>query len=262
VSYEIKAGAGGTLALTQFVGSKKGDPQALLVVGAVMVGGTLQNETKVTLSDATPIARLITEYNVFVVPASSPIKSMKDAVDMLKRDPSGMKWGGGSRGSIDHISVALIARASNVDASKLSYLPLKSGAEVMEALNKGQITVGTSGFAEFEEAIQTGKVRAIGFTAPTRQKGVSVPTLIEQGIDVQIGNWRGIYAAPGITPEQRKALVDMVGKAIRTPAWVETVQKNRWGQSVMLGDKFASFVDEETVRLRALMSKLGLLEKR
>ena len=262
VSYEIKAGAGGALALTQFVGSKKGDPQALLVVGAVMVGGTLQNDTKVTLSDATPIARLITEYNVFVVPVSSPIKSMKDAVETLKRDPSGTKWGGGSKGSIDHISVALIARTSDVDVSKLNYVPFKSGNEVMEALTKGQITIGTSGFSEFEEAIQTGKVRAIGFTAPTRQKGVSVPTLIEQGIDVEIGNWRGIYAAPGITPEQRKALVDMVGKAIRTPAWAETVQKNRWGQSVMLGDKFSAFVDDETVRLRALMSKLGLLEKR
>ena len=56
--------------------------------------------------------------------------------------------------------------------------------------------------------------------------------------------------------------MDMVGKAIRTPAWAETVQKNRWGQSVMLGDKFSAFVDDETVRLRALMSKLGLLEKR
>lgn len=262
VSYEIKSGAGGTLALTQFVGSKKGDPTALLVVGAVMVGATLQNDTKVTLSDATPIARLITEYNVFVVPVSSPIKSMKDAVDMLKRDPSSVKWGGGSKGSVDHISVALIAQSSNVDVSKISYAPFKSGGEVMDALEKGQIAIGTSGFGEFEEAIKSGKLRAIGLTAPARQKGANVPTLIEQGLDIEIGNWRGIYAAPGITPEQRKNLVDSVGRAIRTPGWAETVQKNRWGQSVMLGDKFSSFVNEETVRLRALMSKLGLLEKR
>ncbi len=261
VAYEIKAGAGGTLALAQFVSTRKGDPNALLVAGAVMVGATLQNETKNTLSDATPIARLIAEYNVFVVPASSPIKTMKDAVELLKKDPSSVKWGGGSSGSIDHISVALIARSVGVDVAKVAYVPFKSGTEVAEAVNKGQITIGTSGFAEFESLVQSGQLRAIGFTAPTRQKGVNVPTLMEQGIDVEIGNWRGIYAAPGITPEQRKALVDAVTKAIRTPGWAETVQKNRWGQSVLLGDKFAAFVDEETVRLRALMSKLGLLNK-
>lgn len=259
VSYEIKAGAGGTLALAQFVSTRKGDPQALLVTGAVMVGATLQNATRTTLSDATPIARLIAEYNVFVVPAASPIKSMKDAVELLKKDPSGLKWGGGSSGSIDHISVALIGRAAGVDVSKLTYVPFKSGTEVAEALAKGQITIGTSGFAEFEAMVQAGELRAIGSTAATRQKGVNVPTLIEQGIDVEIGNWRGVYAAPGISPEQRKALVDAVSKAIRTPAWAETLQKNRWGQSVLLGDKFSAFVDDETVRLRALMSKLGLL---
>ncbi len=147
VTYEIKAGAGGTIALAQFVATRKGDPNALLVAGAVMVGATLQNETKNTLSDATPIARLIAEYNVFVVPASSPIKSMKDAVEMLKKDPSSLKWGGGSSGSIDHISVALIARAAGVDVAKVAYVPFKSGTEVAEAVNKGQITIGTSGFA-------------------------------------------------------------------------------------------------------------------
>ena len=259
VTYENKGGAGGTIALAQFVNASKGDPNAMIVTGAVMVGAIVQNNPPITLSNATPIARLLAEYNVFVVPTNSPIKSMKEVVEQMKREPGSVKWGGGSKGSIDHISVAMIARATGADVAKINYVPFKGGGEVTAAVLGGHITVGTSGYAELEEFIRTGKMRAIGYTAPTRQKGVEVPTLKEQGIDVEIGNWRGVYGAPGITPEQRKALTEAVVKATRTKSWAETLQNNRWTQSVLTGDEFTKFVDEEHARLRALMSKLGMI---
>jgi putative tricarboxylic transport membrane protein len=259
VTYENKGGAGGTIALAQFVNANKGDPNALIVTGAVMVGAIVQNNPPITLSNATPIARLLAEYNVFVVPTNSPIKSMKDVVEQMKKEPGSVKWGGGSKGSIDHISVAMIARATGVDVAKINYVPFKGGGEVTAAVLGGHITVGTSGYAELEEFIRTGKMRAIGYTAPSRQKGVDVPTLKEQGIDVEIGNWRGVYGAPGITPEQRKALIDAVVKAARTKTWAEILQNNRWSQSLLTGDEFGKFVDEEHARLRALMSKLGMI---
>jgi putative tricarboxylic transport membrane protein len=259
VTYENKGGAGGTIALAQFVNASKGDPNAMIVTGAVMVGAIVQNNPPITLSNATPIARVLAEYNVFVVPTNSPIKSMKDVVDQMKKDPGSVKWGGGSKGSIDHISVAMIARATGADVAKINYVPFKGGGEVTAAVLGGHITVGTSGYAELEEFIRTGKMRAIGYTAPGRQKGVEVPTLKEQGIDVEIGNWRGVYGASGITPEQRKALTEAVVKATRTKSWAETLQNNRWSQSLLTGDEFAKFVDEEHARLRALMSKLGMI---
>jgi putative tricarboxylic transport membrane protein len=184
---------------------------------------------------------------------------MKDVVEQMKKDPGSVKWGGGSKGSIDHISVAMIARATGADVAKINYVPFKGGGEVTAAVLGGHITVGTSGYAELEEFIRTGKMRAIGYTAPSRQKGVEVPTLKEQGIDVEIGNWRGVYGASGITPEQRKALTEAVVKATRTKSWAETLQNNRWSQSLLTGDEFAKFVDEEHARLRALMSKLGMI---
>jgi putative tricarboxylic transport membrane protein len=259
VTYENKGGAGGTIALAQFVNASKGDPNAMIVTGAVMVGAIVQNNPPITLSNATPIARVLAEYNVFVVPTNSPIKSMKDVVEQMKKDPGSVKWGGGSKGSIDHISVAMIARATGADVAKINYVPFKGGGEVTAAVLGGHITVGTSGYAELEEFIRTGKMRAIGYTAPSRQKGVEVPTLKEQGIDVEIGNWRGVYGASGITPEQRKALTEAVVKATRTKSWAETLQNNRWSQSLLTGDEFAKFVDEEHARLRALMSKLGMI---
>ena len=184
VTYENKGGAGGTIALAQFANASKGDPNAMVVVGAIMVGAIVQNKPPITLNDATPVARLLAEYNVFVVPANSPLKTMKDVVEQMKKDPGSVKWGGGSKGSVDHVSVAMIAREAGVDATKINYVPFKGGGEATAAVLGGHITVGTSGLAEFEEFIKTGKMRAIGVTAPNRIRGSDIPTLVEQGINV------------------------------------------------------------------------------
>ena len=259
VTYENKGGAGGTIGLAQFVNSSKGDPTAMVVVGGVMVGAIVQNKPPINLSNATPIARLMAEYNVFVVPANSPLKTMHDVVEQMKKDPASVKWGGGSKGSIDHLSVAMIAREAGVDVAKVNYVPFKGGGEATAAVLGGHVTVGTSGWAELQEFITTGKMRAIAITSPQRVKGVNVPTLKEQGINVEIGNWRGLYAAPGITPEQRKALEVAVTKATKTKSWTETLEKNSWSPALLTGPEFEKFVDEDHARIRALMAKLGMV---
>jgi putative tricarboxylic transport membrane protein len=259
VTYENKGGAGGTIGLAQFVNSSKGDPTAMVVVGGVMVGAIVQNKPPINLSNATPVARLMAEYNVFVVPANSPLKTMHDVVEQMKKDPASVKWGGGSKGSIDHLSVAMIAREAGVDVAKVNYVPFKGGGEATAAVLGGHVTVGTSGWAELQEFITTGKMRAIAITSPQRLKGVNVPTLKEQGVNVEIGNWRGLYAAPGITPEQRKALEAAVTKATKTKSWTETLEKNSWSPALLTGPEFEKFVDEDHARIRALMAKLGMV---
>jgi len=224
-----------------------------------MVGAIVQNKPPITMANATPIARLMAEYNVFVVPANSPLKSMAEVVAQMKKDPASVKWGGGSKGSIDHLSVAMIAREAGVDVAKVNYVPFKGGGEATAAVLGGHVTVGTSGWGELQEFITTGKMRVIAITAPTRVKGINVPTLKEQGINVEIGNWRGLYAAPGITPEQRKALETAVVKATKTKAWNETLEKNNWTPAVLTGPEFEKFVDEDHARIRALMVKLGMV---
>jgi putative tricarboxylic transport membrane protein len=259
VTYENKGGAGGTIGLAQFANSSKGDPHAMIVVGAIMVGAIVQNNPPIKLSDATPIARLMAEYNVFVVPANSPIKSMKDAVEQMKKDPASVKWGGGSKGSIDHLSVAMIARDAGVDVNKVNYVPFKGGGEATAAVLGGHVTVGTSGWGELQEFVSSGKMRAIGITAPARVKGVDVATLKEQGVNVEIANWRGVYGAPGISAEQRKALAESVMKATKAKSWADTLAKNSWAPLPLIGPEFDKYVDDEHARLRALMSKLGML---
>ncbi|MGL5003527.1 MAG: Bug family tripartite tricarboxylate transporter substrate binding protein, partial [Casimicrobium sp.] len=226
--FENKGGAGGTIGLAQFANASKGDPNAMIITGAVMVGAIVQNKPPVTLANATPIARLFYEYNVFVVPANSPIKSMKDVIEMLKKDPGSVKWGGGSRGSVDHISVAMIAKDAGVDPSKINYVPFQGGGEASAAILGGHVTVGTSGYSEMQQFVKSGKMRALAVTAGAKLPGETVPTLKEQGVNVEIGNWRGVYGAPGITADQRKALIDAVVAATKQKSWNDALQANDW----------------------------------
>jgi putative tricarboxylic transport membrane protein len=257
VTFENKGGAAGALGLAQFVNGSKGDPNAMMVMGAVMLGGIITGKPPVNLSQATPIARLTSEYNVFVLPANSPFKTMADVVAQLKKDPGSVKWGGGSRGSTEHIAAAMIAQKVGVDASKINYVAFRGGGEATAAILGGNVTVGGSGYSEFAEYIKAGKMKPIAVTAPKRLQ--NVPTLKEQGIDVEIGNWRGVYGAPGINEAQRKALTDMVLAALKTKSWQESLEKNDWTPAVLTGPAFDKFVDDEFALLRATMVKAGMV---
>ena len=259
VNFENKGGAAGALGLAQFVNASKGDPNAIMVMGAVMLGGIITGKPAVTLSTLTPLARLTSEYNVFVLPANSPFKTMKDVVEQLKKDPGSVKWGGGSRGSTEHIAAAMIAREVGVDASKINYVAFRGGGEATAAILGGNVTVGGSGYSEFSEYITSGKMRAIGVTSGARLKGVAVPTLKEQGINVEIGNWRGVYGAPGINADQRKALIDVVVKATKSKSWGEALEKNNWTSALLTGAEFEKFVDDDFASLRATMVKSGMV---
>ena len=259
VNYDNKGGAAGALGLAQFANGSKGDQNALMVMGAVMLGGIITGKPPVSLSQVTPLARLTSEYNVFVLPAASPLKTMKDVIEQLKKDPGSVKWGGGSRGSTEHIAAAMIAREVGVDPSKINYVAFRGGGEATAAILGGNVTVGGSGYSEFAEYIKTGRMRAIGVTSETRLKGVDVPTLKEQGVNVVIGNWRGVYGAGGISPEQRKRLVDMLVQATKSKAWAESLEKNAWTPALMTGAAFEKFVDDEFASLRAVMAKSGMI---
>ena len=259
VTYDNKGGAAGALGLAQFVNGSKGDPNALMVMGAVMLGGIITGKPPVKLEAATPIARITSEYNVFVLPTNSPFKTMADVVAQLKKDPGSVKWGGGSRGSTEYIAAAMIAQKVGVDPSKINYVAFRGGGEATAAVLGGNVTIGGSGYSEFAEYISAGKMKAVAVTSATRLAGSDVPTLKEQGIDVELGNWRGVYGAPGITPDQRKKLVDMVVAALKTPAWIDAAKKNDWTPAVLTGDAFGKFVDDEFASLRATMAKSGMI---
>ena len=155
----------------------------------------------------------------------------------------------------------MIAREVGVDPAKINYVAFRGGGEAISAILGGNVTVGGSGFSEFAEYISTGKMKPIGVTSAQRLKGAasSIPTLKEQGINVEIGNWRGVYGAPGISKAQRDELIAQIEKATKSKAWAEALQKNDWTAAWLGGDAFAKFVDDEFASLRATMAKSGMI---
>jgi putative tricarboxylic transport membrane protein len=99
----------------------------------------------------------------------------------------------------------------------------------------------------------------VAVTSGTRLKGIDIPTLKELGFNIEIGNWRGVYGAPGITVEQRKALIEMLLKAVKSKAWADTLEKNNWTPAVLSGAEFGKFVDDDFAALRAIMVKSGMV---
>jgi len=262
IQYENKGGAGGAIGLAQFLTSNKGDPNALIVAGMVTVGATHMNKSPVTLANVTPIARLTAEADAIVVSASSPIKNAKDLVAALKANPGAVSFAGGSAGGVDHLVAALIAKDAGVDPSKVNYVPFTSGPEAVAAVLGGQVAVGISGIGEFSQHIKAGRVRAIAVSSGSRLAGVDIPTLKEQGVNVELVNWRGVWGAPGISAEQKKALVAAVEAGLGNAKWKEAVERLDWTSFTLTGDAFGAFVESETKRIGAILDQLSLGAKK
>ena len=212
-----------------------------------------------TLDQVTPIARLTSEYEVIVVPANSPIKDMKDLMAKFKANPGSISWGGGSAGGTDHILAGLLASAVGVEPGKVNYVPFKGGGEAVAAIIGGHVSVGVSGLSEFAQHIQSGKMRALGVSSG--EKIGNIPTLKEQGYDVELANWRGIFGAPGITKEQQAALVKAVEAATKHASWAETLKKQDWTAYWLAGDAYGAFIQSEIKRIGAILAGLNLGKK-
>ena len=253
-------GAGGTVGLAQFVNTAKGDGNQLMTMGITMLGAVLTNKAPVGLDSVTPIARLTADALVVVVPANSPHKSIRDLAAALKADTAKVVWAGGSAGGADHILAALVAKASGGDASRLNYVPFSGGGEALAEMLGGRVSAGVSGYNEFESQIKAGKLRALAVSSGKRMAGVDVPTLKEQGLDVELVNWRGIVAAPGINTQQKAALAAAVTKALKSDEWAKVLKARGWDDAYLGADEFAAFLKADQARVKEVLTSVGLVK--
>ncbi|MDP9366039.1 MAG: tripartite tricarboxylate transporter substrate-binding protein [Chloroflexota bacterium] len=262
-------GAGGTIGLAQLASDERGNDHHLMMMGLVMVGGIALNAAETTLDDATPVARLIAEFEAIVVPADSEYQSLDQLIAAFREDPASISWGGGSAGGTDHILVGLIAQAVGVDPTQVNYVPFSGGGEALAAILGGQVTAGVSGIGEFREQIEAGELRALavsGSAAPAGTPGAGAtptpsvaPTLREQGVDVELANWRGLMAPPEISDEGRQCLVALVDQMRASDAWQQTLQTQGWQDYYLPGDEYGAFLAEERDRVVGILTELGLV---
>jgi putative tricarboxylic transport membrane protein len=253
-----KGGAGGVVGLPEFLNQWRGRPNAIMVAGLVMVGSIITNKAPVTLLSAVPIARLTEEYQVVVAPANSPFKDLRDFAAALKADPAKVPIAGGSAGGTDHITAGLIAKTVGSDARRVAYVANAGGGPAAAMIIGGQVAAGVSGLGEFAENIKAGRMKALGVSSDRRIPGVDIPTFKEQGIDVSIANWRGVFAPPGVTDAQRKAMIDLIEATVKSAAWQEILTKQDWANVLLTGDAFGAYVQEEFRRTEAVLKDLGL----
>lgn len=250
-------GAAGTIGLAQLISARRGDGRTLFVSGLVMLGAILWNESPVSITQVTPIARLVGEHEIVAVPAASPHRDMQSLVRALREHPAAVSWGGGSAGGTDHILAGLIVSAAGLDPRRTNYIAFSGGGEAVTALLGGQVTAGVSGYSEFAPHIESGHLRAIGVSSPRRLPGLDqIPTLTEQGLDVELENWRAVMAAPGLDAAQTRTLTDLVDRMAHSDGWRATLSRLGWADSYLAGPEFEAFLDDERVRIGRIVSRL------
>jgi putative tricarboxylic transport membrane protein len=250
-------GAAGTIGLARFIGAERGNGDAVLVSGLIMLGGIVTNQSPVSLGDATPLARLTGEYEAIVVPAASPYQSLDDLLTAFKERPEAISWGGGSAGGSDQILAGLIAEAVGISPSRVNYIAFSGGGESLSAIVGGQVTAGINGLAELAAQIDAGTVRALAISSGERLPGLAVPTLREQGVDVEFENWRSVMAPPGLDRDERQRLEAAIQAMVQSAPWRAALERYRWIDRYLAGDEFARYVDAEEARVRGILREFG-----
>ena len=253
-------GAGGTVGLAQLASSS--EDELLMTMGLVMLGAIETNKSTVKLDNVTPIARLTGEPLVLVVPASSPHQTLEDFIAAWKADPGANAIAGGSAGGADQILAGQVAKASGIDPKSVNYVAFSGGGESLAALLGAKVAAGISGVGEYAQQVEAGQLRALATsgTEPSSQLP-DVKTLQDQGVDVELTNWRGLVARPGMSADATKRLVDLVTKAHDSKAWQDTLSDNGWEDQFLPGDDFGQFMGEEQQRVREILIDIGLVEQ-
>jgi putative tricarboxylic transport membrane protein len=257
VQVENVPGAAGTIGLARFVGSERGNPNAVLVTGLTMLSAIAMNGTPVTLSDATPIARLTGEPSVIVVSHASSIRSFGDLVSAFKASPGAVSWGGGSAGGADELLVRLLADHVGVPPAQAVYIAFSGGGPALAALLGGQVTVGVSGYGEFAGQIEAGTLRPLALSAPSSVARPSIPTLTALGLDLEITNWRAVVAPPGVSDAERDALVGRLERMTTSDAWRALLARHGWDDLWLAGPAFRQFLLAEQQRVNEALSRLS-----
>src|SRR5699024_1752168 len=250
-------GAGGTIGLGRF--TTMGDrSDTMLATGSAMTGGILINDSPVGYDDVRPIAKIAEDYDVAIVPADSPVETIDDLLAEWSEDPKGHPWTGGSAGSLDHHVVAEPALAGGRDAGEITFIPRSGGGEAIQALLNGTADYAATGYNEVSDQIEAGRVRAIGVTGPERIEGTDIPTIIEQGHDVELSNWRGMLATEDVPEEEFQQQLDLLSQMRETPEWQDALDRNAWADAWATGEELDRFIAEDREKTEMLLEELGL----
>ena len=255
VSY--KSGGSGTVGLGYFQDQKSRSDVAF-INGFAMVAGIASTKSKLKLADNTQVSGLMREWEAIVVPASSKYRTINQLLDDIKADPKGMPIAGGSKGTVDHVFMGLLVEKAGVKATDMNYVPYAGGGEVTTSVLSKQTVAGVSGTSEFATYVKAGKLRVLALSSAKPLASIKGKTLIQQGIDMTFGNWRGFDVSGSMSPADRLNFVKVADIVRAGAAWKATLKAKDWTNLEERGNDFKSFISDQTTAITKLLVSLGL----
>jgi len=255
-----RAGGGGSIAYT-YVQQRVGDPHFLVVAGPALLTNHITGASKLHHSDLTAVASLFNDFTVFAVSADLQIKTGKDLVERLRKDPKSVTIGFSPLlGSHNHIAAGLLMKAIGGNARDLKVVAYKGSADAIPNLMGGHIDLVTTAAGNVAGHVAAGRLRVVAITSNQRMQGAlaAVPTWKEQGVDVVFGAWRAIFAPKGLTPQQTAFWEGALRKATEAPEWKSDLEKNIWADAFVAGQAFSKELDQDYSEMRSVLSDLGL----
>jgi len=256
-----KPGAGGAVAVT-YLNQHAGDAHFISINSPNLIANDI-NGRGPRHGEVTPLANLFSEYTVIAVRADSPLRSGRDFVDALRKDPASLAVSTPTTlGSVNHLTFALVAKAGGVDVRKLKAVVLGSGGDAVTALLGGHIDAHTGTPSSVVRMVKAGKMRVVGIAAPKRigEPYADTPTWTEQGFPVIMDTWRGVIGPKGLGAEQVTYWDAVLAKAVATPVWKETLIQNVWEPNYMDSARTRKLFESDHAEYRKILGELGMLK--
>ncbi len=242
-----KGGAAGSIGL-RAVANAKPDGQTLFVaVGTnVIINPHVQKGMIDTLASLAPISQVTDYQYVLVVGKNVPANNAAELVAMAKKEPEKLTYSSSGVGGNNHLAGALFAKAADI---KITHVPYKGTGPAVADVISGIITMNFSSLPPAVSQVKAGNLKALAVTGNKRVKSMpDVPTLKEQGIDVVVTSWQGLFA-PAKTPPDILDKIDAATKqAMKNPKWEEALARDGLEQPPeRTRAEFTKFVGEEHV---------------
>jgi len=212
-------------------------------------------------TEFTPVVRLFDEYIAVTVKPVSPIRSGKDLVSFMKRDPTAISFGiATSLGAPNHAGAAAALKAAGVDIRKMKNVIFPSGGAASTALLGGHIDVVPISVGFGAQLLRNNQVRIIAVTAPERLPGLlkDVPTWKEQGYDAVVEQWRIFIGPKAMTTQQVAFWEDVFQRIMQAEDWKNELESNFWKANYQRSAEARAFLAQDYENARAFLAELGL----
>jgi tripartite-type tricarboxylate transporter receptor subunit TctC len=212
VVIENRAGAAGNIGAQEVVRSAPDGHTLLMATTGVMAinNALYKNMTYDAAKDLAPVVYIASITNVLIVPADSPIRSVKELIDRAKREPGKLTFASSGAGASTHMSAELFKSMAGVD---LVHVPYKGSGQAMPDVMSGRVTMMFENAPGAVSHIKAGKLRALAVTGLRRAAILpELPTVAEAVPGYESLSWSGI-AAPAGTP---RPVVDRLNREINS----------------------------------------------